>query len=379
VTRRCNLKGGPDFFPRGLWRQAREARDKLRGGLYLLPSLPGVLVHCEIGATSGRHVLVGRLDQDQLVPEYLVTCSMTAFIHRVYAGRVTLVCFDSDKKVTPVALVQKSVTYFNPPTDLDLDSLKSPSWILRPIDNQTVEELARSIANMGLLQPIVVRRRELEYEVVFGNHRVEACRRVGMKRIPAFIRDFNEDEVFLARISENLVRNSFVNPIEEARGYRMLIKNGWTINTVGRKIGKGDSYVCERLAMLDRLGRDLFAKAYTKKGHLTPSPFELLSRVGDTGRQKELAELVEKRRLSVRALEDILNGVPLPTKVTIEDNCGALFVRIPTEYAATMEVTAGQTVRMYARGRKLVLENTTHSKAHRKRRIRLPVAIPLRR
>jgi len=246
---------------------------------------------------------------------------------------------------------------------VELESLVEPSWLLRPVDRQIVSELARSIRNTGLLQPIVVRKEHRGYEVVFGNHRVQACRTLGMKIIPAIVNQFTDDEAFLARVSENLLRNAYVDPIEEGKGYRMLVDHGWTINAIGRKVGKCDSYISERLALINRLTDRVRSKVSEGNPHLTPSHAELLSRIHDPDRQNEVAELVERKRLSVRTLESMLNGFPLPMKVPIEGIAGGYWVKIPEEFSAAMELTTGQRLHMYVRGRKLILENVNGSRS----------------
>lgn len=202
----------------------------------------------------------------------------------------------------------------------------------------------------------MVRRNGEGYEVVFGYHRLEACKRLRAKGIKVLIRHFTNGEAFLARVSENLLRNCFVNPIEEAEGYKKLVNEGWTINAIARKIGKCDSYVCERLRLLDKLDHQLRLRVSNGKGRLTPSHAEVLSRVEDIAWQRELAKLVEKKRLSVRALEGLLNGIPLPRKVRVEDILGECVVRIPSEFAKVIGLTVGQYLQLRVHGKKLVLE-----------------------
>src|SRR5208282_2002821 len=72
-------------------------------------------------------------------------------------------------------------------TEVDIDQLKLSTHLLRPVDETIVSELVRSIGHTGLLQPILVRRCADGLEIVFGNHRVEACRRLGYSKISAFI------------------------------------------------------------------------------------------------------------------------------------------------------------------------------------------------
>ena len=244
--------------------------------------------------------------------------------------------------------------------ELDVDELLPPRWMLRPLKEEVIIELMRSIRTTGLLQPIVVRQRHDGYEVVFGNHRLKACRRIGMKRVSVSLRDFSEEEAFLARLSENLLRNSFVDPIQEAEGYAMLVRKGWTINAIGEMVGKCDSYICERMGLLERLCEDLRKKV--SRGLITASHAELISRISDPIRQDEVAQLVRKKKLSVRSLETYLRDVPSPTKIWAESKEGEYYLRIPKEFANAIGIEIGQQLFIFIRGkRKLVIENACSS------------------
>jgi ParB/RepB/Spo0J family partition protein len=242
--------------------------------------------------------------------------------------------------------------------ELEIRMLKPPAWILRPIDNGIVSELVRSIQHMGLLQPIAVRSNVSGFEVVFGNHRLEACKRLGWEKIPSIVHELSDDEAFLARVSENLVRNTEVNSLEEAKGYKMLVNHGWTLHLIGDKIGKSDSYVCQRLAMLDRLDERLLTRLKSDRSKLRPSHMELLSTIRDKGKQQELAHLVEEKGLSVRTLENILRGIPCPTRVLVEQGCpgSQCSVQIPEDFARALNLTPGRSLRMFIRGKTLILE-----------------------
>jgi len=242
---------------------------------------------------------------------------------------------------------------------LGLAELAESSWVLRPLREESVLELMRSIQNSGLLQPIVVRRAGKSYEVVFGSHRLEACKRLGMKRVHVLLKDMNEEEAFLARVSENLIRNSYVDPLEEAKGYKMLVARGWTINAIGQKVGKSDSYVCDRLSLLDHLSQKLLVKLAS--GELTPSHAEVLSRIRDQSKQEEVADWVKRRRLSVRSLEAILRHAPPPTRVKLQDIRNECYVKIPSGFLQATGLESGQTVMIYARGNKLILDNLDES------------------
>ena len=241
--------------------------------------------------------------------------------------------------------------------ELDIELLKSPYPPLRPIDYAFLEELMRSIRGVGLLQPIVVRPCKFGFEVVFGNHRLQACRNLGKQRIRAIIAEFTEHEAFLARVAENLMRNSYVNPIEEAEGYRRLLKEGWTVNKIGAKIGKSDSYVCERLSLIDRLDSRIRDKATSVPHYLTPTHLELLSKVESPIKQMELAKLVEKKRLGVRALANIINDVPLPRTIMTDARLGDLIINIPDDFVKAAAIRPGHPVRIQVRGKKIIIED----------------------
>ena len=108
--------------------------------------------------------------------------------------------------------------------EVEVDKVRPGEFSLRDLDDDMVEGLARSIEGVGLLQPVVVRPLGDGYELVFGPHRLEACRRLGWKTIPARVEEVSDEEAFLLNLVENLQRNSHINPIAEARGYKRLIE-----------------------------------------------------------------------------------------------------------------------------------------------------------
>jgi ParB/RepB/Spo0J family partition protein len=177
---------------------------------------------------------------------------------------------------------------------------------LRPLDEKAVEELMESIQSNGLLQPVVVKPiNRKQFRLVFGSHRLEAVKRLGWKCIPAMIRSVSDEESFLISVTENLQRNVYVNPIAEAKGYKNLVSKGWTIGEIARRIGKSDSYVCNRMRVLERLHPELKKQIEFPRGNspLTLSHAEHLSTIRDPMQQLELARLVRERNLSLHQLE----------------------------------------------------------------------------
>jgi len=133
-------------------------------------------------------------------------------------------------------------------SEVPVDKVKPNGFALRDLDQAAVKELAESIRANGLLQPIMVKPTGDGYELVFGLHRLEACRRLGWKKIPALVKHISSEEAFLTGLTENLQRNIRINPVAEARGYRHLMAKGWTPHEIAQRIGKSDSYVYDRLS-----------------------------------------------------------------------------------------------------------------------------------
>ncbi|MGA2237928.1 MAG: ParB/RepB/Spo0J family partition protein [Candidatus Bathyarchaeia archaeon] len=191
-------------------------------------------------------------------------------------------------------------------SEIDVQEILPVVLSLRPVDEKTVEELMESIRSNGLLQPVVVRPTdERQFRLVFGSHRLEAVKRLGWKTIPAMIRSVSDEESFLISLTENLQRNACVNPIAEARGFKNLVSKGWTIGEMARRIGKSDSYVCNRMRVLERLHPELKKQIEFPRGNssLTLSHAEHLSTIRDPVQQLELARLVRERNLSLHQLE----------------------------------------------------------------------------
>ena len=172
-------------------------------------------------------------------------------------------------------------------------------------------------------------------------------------KIAALVGNFADDEAFLAQVTENVERNAVINPIVEASGYKRLLQNRWSVNSIARKIGKSDSYVCQRLSMLEHIDQGILAKfSNGDKRLLTASHLELIASIPDKLKQREIVRIVEKRRLSVRSLENFLNGIPFPTEVSVEDTEGGCSVRIPNGFAAALNIRPHQHLRLCIREKK---------------------------
>jgi ParB family transcriptional regulator, chromosome partitioning protein len=221
--------------------------------------------------------------------------------------------------------------------DIPVDRIRPSKFSLRSIDDGVVEELKQSIKAQGLLQPIMVRPlSEESWEVVFGNHRLEACKRLGWKMIPCRVCEMDDAEAFMTAEVENLQKNNFIDPVQEARGFKMLREEkGLTESKIAKGIGKTQQYVSSRSGLL-RLEPEIQA-LITSRLVSAEHGYEL-SKIEDPKKRTILAELSRKDR------EDSLNLNELRemAKLTIEElskdaQVDGILQRDPTEQMRRIE------------------------------------------
>lgn len=169
--------------------------------------------------------------------------------------------------------------------------------------NETeLEELSESIRAHGVLQPLLVRKDGDGYEIIAGERRYQASKIAGLKEVPVVIKDVDDQEMLQLALIENLQRSD-LNPIEEAKGYRQLIKaSGMTQEALSKAVSKSRSTITNSLRLLDLPQRvqDLLFEGKLTAGHaraILAVPFE--------EQRIKLAEKVVAEGLSVRATENL--------------------------------------------------------------------------
>jgi ParB family chromosome partitioning protein len=170
----------------------------------------------------------------------------------------------------------------------------------RSFDPEDLRDLAASIAQHGIVQPVVVRRRgEGRYEIIAGERRWRAAQQAGLSEIPVIVRDVDDRTALELAIVEN-VQRSDLNPIEEAMGYDQLIaEHGYTQNDLGDIIGKSRSHVANTLRLL-KLPEAV--KVMLGAGELSSGHARAIAATSDPER---LAREVVSRGLSVRDAEKL--------------------------------------------------------------------------
>ncbi|MER7758441.1 ParB/RepB/Spo0J family partition protein [Streptomyces sp. NPDC097619] len=189
--------------------------------------------------------------------------------------------------------------------ELPLDSITpNPRQPREVFDEDALAELVTSIREVGLLQPVVVRRVGAErYELIMGERRWRACREAGLERIPAIIRATEDEKLLLDALLENLHRAQ-LNPLEEAAAYDQLLRDfKCTHDQLADRIGRSRPQVSNTLRLL-RLSPPVQRRVAA--GVLSAGHARALLAVEDTAEQDRLAHRIVAEGLSVRAVEEIV-------------------------------------------------------------------------
>lgn len=196
-----------------------------------------------------------------------------------------------------------------------MEEIRSNPYQPRVIfDSDALEELANSIKEHGVIQPIIVKKGIKGYELVAGERRTRAARLAGLKTIPAIIKEFNDVEMMEIALIENIEREN-LNPIEEAKAYENILKiNNITQEELAHKFSKSRSYITNMLGLLTL--PDMVVKLVESK-ELSMGHARALSKLEDERKIEELALKVVREDLSVRDTEKLINSLDLPKKHTI--------------------------------------------------------------
>jgi ParB family chromosome partitioning protein len=191
--------------------------------------------------------------------------------------------------------------------DIPIAKLRAAKSKLRS-SIQNLDELIDSIREKGLLQPIVVRGLDDHYyQILAGNRRYEACKRLFWRKITCNIVELDDKESFELSLIENIQRET-LNPIDEARAFKIYISDfGWGgVSELAKKIGKSPSYVSKRIELLD-LPQEVIESVADSM--VSPSIAEELRTIKDQTRQSELGHLIAQRHLSLRRVRELIDQV----------------------------------------------------------------------
>ena len=190
--------------------------------------------------------------------------------------------------------------------DIGVDQLRRGELQLRK-DLGDLTSLMVSISDKGLLYPLLVRPFGDVFEVVCGNRRFEACKKLRIKSIKCIICHFSDKKAFEVSLTENLQRQS-LDPMEEARAFkRYVLESGWgSVTKLARRIGKSEEYVSHKLLLLD-LPDEVLSKVSDKS--ISPSKARELIWLKDPKLQKEVSDAVISHNLCVRSEHELIKLV----------------------------------------------------------------------
>jgi ParB family chromosome partitioning protein len=187
---------------------------------------------------------------------------------------------------------------------VDLDQIvANPRQPREAFEEERLEELAQSIQQHGVIQPVVVRRDKLGYQLVAGERRWRAAQKAGLRKLPAIVRKVSDDRALDMALIENIQRQD-LNPVEEAQAFHRLLEEfALTQEEVARRVGMKRVSITNSLRIL-KLPDEIQDRL--RRGTLSAGHAKVLSGLDSPGEQVRLAREVEKRDLSVRSLEDLI-------------------------------------------------------------------------
>ena len=187
--------------------------------------------------------------------------------------------------------------------EININELRSNPYQPRKVfDQKALEELASSIKEHGVFQPIIVKRSIKGYEIVAGERRVKASVIAGRDTIPAIIRDFNDQEMMEIALLENLQRED-LNPIEEAMAYQNLMNaKGLNHEQLAQRIGKSRSYVTNMVGLMN-LPQSVKDLVIARK--ISATHARTLSKIKDPAKVEEMADRIINEGLTTATIEEL--------------------------------------------------------------------------
>ena len=182
------------------------------------------------------------------------------------------------------------------------DIQKNPYQPRKEFSKEKIQELAQSIKENGLIQPIIVRQSPvIGYEILAGERRYRASIEAGLSEVPVIIKKLSDQDMMVHSIIENLQRED-LNPIEEAKAYQSLIDKGYTHADIAEKMGKSRPYITNLVRLLTLPD---FILTEVETGKLSQAHARLLIQL-PLKEQKNLLNRIQKEDLSVRQVEQLL-------------------------------------------------------------------------
>jgi stage 0 sporulation protein J len=181
----------------------------------------------------------------------------------------------------------------------------------KEFDKESLSELANSIKQYGILQPIIVQKNGDMYEIIAGERRWRAAKEAGLTEVPVIVRDYDKQKVMEISIIENIQRED-LNPIEEAMAYQSLMEEyGLKHDELAEKVSKNRSTITNSMRLL-KLSKDI--QQMLIDGRISTGHAKVLLSVEDINEQEKIAQELIDKSLSVRELEKLVKKYTKPRK-----------------------------------------------------------------
>lgn len=215
----------------------------------------------------------------------------------------------------------------------------------KKFEEDALLELADSIKQFGVLQPLLVRKRKDYYEIIAGERRWRAAKMAGVKEVPVIIKDYTEQEIVEIGLIENIQREN-LNPIEEAMAFKKLLEEfNLKQDEVAERVSKSRTAVTNsmRLLKLDERVQEMIVDDMISTGHA-----RALLAIDDKEQQYDLANKIFDEKLSVRETEKLVKEIKNPKKPKMKKKVENEFVY--TDLENRMKEVMGTKVNIYSKG-----------------------------
>ena len=196
--------------------------------------------------------------------------------------------------------------------EIPLTEIRSnPYQPRKDFDEEALKEIAESIKEHGVIQPIIVKKSIKGYELIAGERRTRASKMAGKDTIPAIIKDFNDQQMMEIALIENIQRED-LNPIEEAEAFhKIIVTYNLTQEEAATKFGKSRSHITNLLGLINLPDK---VKEYVKTKKISMGHARVLSKLSDQTQIIDLANKIIEDGLSVRDIEKLTSDPSIPRK-----------------------------------------------------------------
>ena len=217
----------------------------------------------------------------------------------------------------------------------------------KTFDEDALEELADSIRQYGLIQPIMVQKREGYYEIIACERRLRACMKAGLKEVPVIIREYDDQKIMELSLIENLQRED-LNPMEEARAYKRLMEEfGLTQEEIAGRVSKSRPVIANALRLLKL---DERVQAMVEQGEISMGHARALASVLIPEEQYLIALKIMEEHLTVRDTEKIIKNIGKVPKKKEPVQKDESLERIYRELENRLKSSLGTKVAIHTRG-----------------------------